>query len=531
MARASFADLPIRQKLVRAGLLMTGIALATYVLLVLAWNTMDWSARMVSEAQAFAAITATDVASAVIFDDREQVARALENLREVPSVVGAAVYDAGGALLADYRRGDHGPELSATRPPPDRYSFTLRRLVVTKSIVFKGSVVGQVVLGCDLRGMYTALFTEVGLFVLIALGSLLLARFLSANLQGAIVRPVLDLAGVMRSVSASKDYGRRATIFGEDEIGMLARAFNEMLEGIQARDRELAAHRGNLEVQVAQRTRDFEQANARLQQEVVEHARAEAEVRQLNEALEARVEQRTRQLTEAQDALVRREKLAVLGQVAGSVGHELRNPLGVISNAVYFLKSVLTGADPTTLEYLDMISDEIGVADRIVGDLLDSVRTKPPHPQSLTVAEIVEPSLRKCVVPQNVSVRVAIDRALPRARVDGMQVQQVFRNLISNAVEAMPRGGVLELRAEAADDGRTLRVRVTDTGTGIAPEVRDRLFQPLFTTKARGIGLGLVVVRNLTTANGGSVEVESVVGQGTTFTVTLPCEEPKGEAV
>jgi PAS domain S-box-containing protein len=254
--------------------------------------------------------------------------------------------------------------------------------------------------------------------------------------------------------------------------------------------------------------------------DVTERQRAEEQIRKLNDELESKVQERTRQLLDAQEELVRKEKLAVLGQVAGSVGHELRNPLGVMSNAVYFLQTVLSDADATTKEYLGIIKGEIAASERIVSDLLDSVRTKLPQAGMVGVRQLVEQVLGKLTVPPSVAVTLDIPDTLPPVQVDAMQIHQVFRNLISNGMEAMPEGGTLEIRAVEAGD--RVSIDVCDTGVGIAPEQLGNLFQPLFTTKARGIGLGLVVVKNLTEANGGKVEVQSEVGKGTTFTVTLP---------
>jgi signal transduction histidine kinase len=229
-----------------------------------------------------------------------------------------------------------------------------------------------------------------------------------------------------------------------------------------------------------------------------------------------------KQLLAAQEDLVRKEKLATLGQIAGSVGHELRNPLGVMNNAVYFLQTVLSDADETTKEYLDIIREEIAASERIVSDLLDSVRTKPPRPEAVGVAELIGQTLNKLTLPATVTVKLDIPQTLSPLQVDAQQIQQVFRNLISNGVEAMPEGGELEIRAvENKPEGQVV-ISVRDTGTGIAPQDMARLFQPLFTTKARGIGLGLVVVKNLTEANGGTLAVQSEIGQGTTFTVALP---------
>jgi signal transduction histidine kinase len=257
--------------------------------------------------------------------------------------------------------------------------------------------------------------------------------------------------------------------------------------------------------------------------DISERKRAEEQIHKLNEELERKVQQRTEQLVVAQDELVRKEKLAVLGQVAGSVGHELRNPLGVMNNAVYFLQTVLTDADDTTKEYLGIIRDEIASSERIVSDLLDSVRTKQPHPEAIGVRALIEQTLRKLTLPDGVSVDLDIPESIQPLQVDGMQILQVFRNLISNGAEAMsPVGGALNISAVENQPDGTITVSVQDSGCGIAPEQMGHLFQPLFTTKARGIGLGLVVVKNLTEANGGRVEVQSEPGKGTTFTVTLP---------
>jgi signal transduction histidine kinase len=129
---------------------------------------------------------------------------------------------------------------------------------------------------------------------------------------------------------------------------------------------------------------------------------------------------------------------------------------------------------------------------------------------------VIGQTLGKLTIPLSVSVKLDIPETLPALRVDAMQIQQVFRNLISNGVEAMPDGGTLAISAvENRQDG-------TVTGSGITPEVLAKLFQPLVTTKACGIGLGLVVAKNLIPSNGGTIMVQSEIGQGTTFTVVLP---------
>ncbi len=236
-------------------------------------------------------------------------------------------------------------------------------------------------------------------------------------------------------------------------------------------------------------------------------------------------------LRRIEDELVRKEKLAVLGQVAGSVGHELRNPLGVMSNAVYFLQTVLADADEISKEYLHIIESEIANSERIVSDLLDSVRTKPPQPEAVDLAQLIGQTLRKCSVPASVTVKLDIPATLSQMQVDPQQISQVLRNLISNGIEAMPQGGTLQIGAVENKQDGTLTGSVRDSGIGMTPEQLGKLFQPLYTTKPRGIGLGLVVVKNLTQANGGRVDVQSEPGKGTVFSITLPSSSAgsKGE--
>jgi DNA-binding LacI/PurR family transcriptional regulator/signal transduction histidine kinase len=251
-----------------------------------------------------------------------------------------------------------------------------------------------------------------------------------------------------------------------------------------------------------------------------ERKRAEETLKEYSERLEEMVEERTRKLQEAQEQLVRQERLAVLGQLAGGVGHELRNPLGVISNAVYFLQTTLSEADETTREYLGILSSEVRSAERIISDLLDLSRTRPSEREESTVSELVAGTLERQPPPENVRVTTEVGSDLPLAFVDPRQIGQVLDNLVLNACQAMPKGGDLTIGAQAGTEEVTLSV--TDTGCGISKENMGRLFEPLFTTKVRGIGLGLVISRNLVEANGGSIEVTSEVKKGSTFTVTLP---------
>ena len=231
-----------------------------------------------------------------------------------------------------------------------------------------------------------------------------------------------------------------------------------------------------------------------------------------------------RDLSQAQEQLVRSQRLAAIGQLAGSVSHELRNPLSVLRSSSYYLRTRLPDADPKVAKHLNIIEQEIASANRIITDLLDFSRTKPPTFQHTYLNYIVEESLSRIEVPSTVTVKLELSDGLPPLKADTFQLEQVLMNLLANAVQAMPEGGTLTVGTDHVD-GRLITT-VTDTGVGIRPEHLEQIFEPLFTTKARGIGLGLAVCKTLIENHGGTIRAESTVGEGTTFTLSLPLTAP-----
>ena len=230
---------------------------------------------------------------------------------------------------------------------------------------------------------------------------------------------------------------------------------------------------------------------------------------------------------EMQEKLVRSERLAVLGQLAGGVGHELRNPLGAIKNAAYFLNMALEQPEPEVKETLDILEREVATSERIVSSLLGFARPKPPTRRKVALNEVVQEILSCTPVPEKIKVVRQLDKSLPAIMADPDQLGQVFSNIIRNAIQAMPEGGRLLVKSEVVTPGWRVAVSFTDTGVGIPPEEQQRVFEPLFTTKAKGIGLGLAFTKTLVKGHGGTIEVLSKVGKGSTFTVRLPIDEEK----
>jgi len=266
-------------------------------------------------------------------------------------------------------------------------------------------------------------------------------------------------------------------------------------------------------------------------------ARVEAEqaLKEYSERLEEMVEERTQELRDAQEELVSKEKLAVLGQLAGGMAHELRNPLGAISNAAYLLHLFIEKPEPDVAEALQILDFEVRNSDRIINSLLDFARPSPSIAHRMDVNAAVEEALSRADLPANVEVVRELDESQPHAVADPEHLRQALGNIMRNAVQAMPEGGRLAVNSERCggelpDTGQWVQVAVSDTGVGIPPENLDRLFEPLFTTKAKGIGLGLALCKMLVEASGGTIEAQSPstfpkageAGKGSTFTVRLP---------
>jgi len=226
---------------------------------------------------------------------------------------------------------------------------------------------------------------------------------------------------------------------------------------------------------------------------------------------------------EIQQRLLRVEKLAVLGQLAGGVGHELRNPLGAMKNAVYFLRMALENPEPEVAESLDVLEKEIEVATSTISSLLDFARDRLPNRQEVSLNYLLEQALGRCEILPQIELETEFGEEIPSILADPEQLIQVFGNLVRNAVDAMPQGGRLRVKSSCPEAGWAAAA-IEDTGEGIAPGTMERVFEPMFTTKAKGIGLGLCISRNFVEHHGGKIEVESKPGKGTRFTVRLPVE-------
>ncbi len=225
----------------------------------------------------------------------------------------------------------------------------------------------------------------------------------------------------------------------------------------------------------------------------------------------------------------RAERMATIGQVAGGVAHELRNPLNVIKTSVYYLLNARNPTDQKKAEHLARIERQVTLADRVITALSNFARLPVPNRAPFSVARCIQEALETDALPPPCRLVLDVPDALPPVLADSDQVRIVFANLIRNAREAMPQGGELTILARADDHG--VEVTVRDTGNGISPENLGRIMEPLYSTKARGLGLGLALARSIVEKNEGRLTVASEPGRGSTFTVRLRAELPPEDIV
>jgi signal transduction histidine kinase len=247
---------------------------------------------------------------------------------------------------------------------------------------------------------------------------------------------------------------------------------------------------------------------------------SQAKLNDYAHTLEKKVEEKKSELEEANKKIIKSERMAAIGELAGMVAHDLRNPLTGIKNAVYLLKKrqshVLSDSGKETLLTMDRAIDH---ASKIISDLLDYSRELNLDYEECTPESLVSSSLLAITVPHQIKVSKKVEDS-HKISVDVNKMQRVFTNLIKNAIDAMPNGGSLDI--SSSHNHRTVEFSFADTGNGMSEDVIQKIFTPLFTTKAQGMGFGLSICKRIVEAHGGKIKAESALNKGSKFTIILP---------
>ena len=259
--------------------------------------------------------------------------------------------------------------------------------------------------------------------------------------------------------------------------------------------------------------------------DITKRKKMEEELKGYTEHLEELVKEETKKLHET-------ERLATIGQVAAMIGHDLRNPLQVLLNINTIIKTkfqrvssqIQEDSDSEIIkDLLKKAGDNLGYMNKIVSDLQDYARPLKPELIETNLEQLINETLSTIRTPKNIKINFKIPKKLHPIYLEPMYMKRVFTNLIINALQAMPEGG--QLTIEAAENSENVSISFRDTGAGIAEENISKLFQPLFTTKAKGQGLGLAVCHRLVEAQKGAISIESKEGEGSTFIIKMPLKK------
>jgi signal transduction histidine kinase len=489
----------LRRKLMGVVLVITLAALLVALLAIIAYDLRAYHRTWIADVTTQAELLGQTSAPAIAFDDAGTAKENLELLRLRPQVQAAAIYSVRGTLFATYRRGDQTEEFPSL-PEADGVRIDGRNMVLFQRIVSQGEIVGTVYLRTDYE-LYSRIVDYLGIALAVTIIAMLVAYVMSAQLQRVVTRPVLAIANIAREVVEKGDYSRRAEKLSDDEVGVLADAFNSMLAEIQ------------------HRTGELEVSNVELERQIGERARAEQEVLRLNTELEDRVRDRTAQLEAANNELE---------AFSYTVSHDLRAPLRAIDGFSQALVEDFPEHVPEEAQrYITRIRSSTQRMGQLIEDLLNLSRVTRAQLErtEVDVSEIarqVVADLRLREPERQVDVSVWDNMV---AAADARLLRAALENLIGNAWKFSAKTEHPRIEIGALRDGEHRIFFVRDNGAGFNMDYADKLFhafQRLHSgTEYTGTGIGLATVHRIVLRHGGRIWADAQVGKGAAFYFTL----------
>lgn len=640
-----FKDLSLKRKLFFVYIISTVTILLLVGGVIIVNEVFSARKALVSESTGLMSTIGKNSVAALLFNDRNDAKDTLKVLSVFPGVLYAATMDAGGNVYAEYRRDRNYRVRQQAFRQSDGYRFSLREAEFFRDIVLRNEKVGAIYLVQDLKGFYIKLYQSIAVLLLAIAASLFIGYLFSLYLQKIVTEPIDRLLNTMKVISEKKQYSLRADVAAGDEIGYLARGFNDMLLKIEKRDAELGAHRQHLEELVKERTGQLVNANLRLTRELEERERFERALQEsenryraifentgtasiiieedmtislanaefaklsgysldevtgrmrwtefVNPELVERMKEyhslrrmdkmiaprnyeaqficrsgkiRDVHLTvemvpgtntsiasilditerkELEQQLFQSQKMEAVGQLAGGVAHDFNNILTTIIGFGGILQMELDEDSPMRT-YVESILHAGERAAALTQGLLAFSRKQVIAPKNINLNDAIKSmeKLLRRVMGEDIELLTRFREPEIFVLADAGQIGQVLMNLATNARDAMPGGGAMEIETSVVlidkdfkevhkhqKHGRYALLKVSDAGQGMNRELVERVFEPFFTTKevGKGTGLGLSIVYGIVRQHSGYIHVASEPGRGTVFEIYLPLSRPVTE--
>ena len=501
-----FENLPIKRRLMLIGLVTNGVAV---ILLSVTLAVSEWASyrnRAMTTLAVHAGVIADNAAPALMFSDEKAAREVLARLGIETTMVYASLRSNAGITVAQFQLPGRR-KLPPTLPAPDEHLFFADQLVYAKNVVNAGETLGILYLQADLQEVYWEMSKKLVLIAVAMAVSLALALFLFTRFQKSISDPIHDLVDAMRRVTQENDYSVQARALGRDEFGVLAQGFNTMLKAIRERESALAAYRSGLEEAVRQRTE---------------------ELKQLNESLELRVQEEVAKNRDKDHLLIQQSRFAAIGEMIGNIAHQWRQPINALTLLLTNIKDAyeFNELDQT---YLDKSVNTGRTIIQRMSTTIDDFRNyfrpnkeKARFSVNEAVADalsIMEAALKNSMISVSLTAQESVIAHGYRN-----EYSQVLLNLLSNAKEAIQHqdNGGGQIHIAILDNEGTAEVIVEDSAGGIPHDILPRIFDPYFTTKEKGTGIGLYMSKMIIEHSmGGTISACNIEG-GARFSVMTP---------
>ena len=498
-----FQHYSISKKLTGMNMLVSGAALLLACTAFFAYDLYTFRVGIVRNLSTEAQILGSNTVSALVFNDPHAAGNTLSALNASPQIIYGAIYTPDGQIFAGYWRDNSGKAVPIPALPAGEtqaHWFANGRIVLVQSIIFQGKLTGFVYILSDLQAINDRFKSYALIAAAVLVLSLIVALLISRISQRVISEPVVRLAETVRVVSHQKDYSIRAAATGNrDEVSTLIESFNEMLGQIQERDTALRQARDELEQRVLERTTQLAVANKELD-------------------LRNREVERATQLK---------------SKFLASMSHELRTPLNAIVGFSDLLAEQTAGQlNEKQKRFVHHIKQGSGHLLQLINDILDLSKIEAGqlefHCEAFQIGEAlpeVLSTIRPLAMAKHITVQEKIENDLG-VFADRVRFKQILYNLLSNAVKFTPKDGRIDI--ECFENGGMICVSVADTGIGIRPEDQKLVFEEFRQVEVsnantqEGTGLGLAITKRLVEQQGGKISLESELGKGSRFTVTLP---------